>query len=66
MARNGKCSHSSPQVLWFSHCLLGVYSNDGKNTVGDVIADGLLKEVLHYKFPAFTAILCDVLSVIDS
>ena len=39
-------------------------SNDGKNTVGDVIADGLLKEVLHYKFPAFTAILCDVLSVL--
>lgn len=25
-------------------------SNDGKNTVGDVIADGLLKEVLHYSF----------------
>ena len=39
-------------------------SNEGKNTVGDVIADGLLKEVLHYKFPAFTAVLSDVLSVI--
>ena len=39
-------------------------SNEGKNTVGDVIADGLLKEVLHYKFPAFTAILSDILAVI--
>ena len=39
-------------------------SNDGKNTVGDVIADGLLKEVLHYKFPAFTAVLSDILCVI--
>ena len=39
-------------------------SNEGKNTVGDVIADGLLKEVLHYKFPAFTAVLSDVLTVI--
>ena len=39
-------------------------SNDGKNTVGDVIADGLLKEVLHYKFPAFTAVLSVILCVI--
>ena len=40
-------------------------SNDGKNTVGDVIADGLLKEVLHYKFSAFTAVLSDLLCAIE-
>lgn len=39
-------------------------SNDGKNTVGDNVANGLLKEMLHYKFPAFTAVLSDVLGVI--
>jgi hypothetical protein len=39
-------------------------SNEGKNTIGDNIAEGLLKDVLHYKFPAFTAVLSDVLSVI--
>ncbi|XP_053400529.1 zinc finger protein 862-like [Mercenaria mercenaria] len=39
-------------------------SNEGKNTVGDVIAEGLLREVLHYKFPAFTAILADALQVL--
>lgn len=31
--------------------------------MGDVIADGLLKEVLDYNFQAFTAVLRDVLSV---
>ena len=39
-------------------------SNEGKNTIGDNIAESLLKDVLHYKFPAFTAILTDVLSIV--
>ena len=39
-------------------------SNEGKNTVGDCIAEGLLKDILHYKFPAFIAILSDILSKI--
>ena len=39
-------------------------SNEGKNTVGDNVAEGLLKDILHYKFPAFTAVLSDVLSVV--
>ena len=39
-------------------------SNEGKNTIGDNIAEGLLKDVLHYKFPAFTAALTDVLSIV--
>lgn len=39
-------------------------SNEGKNTVGNNIADGLLCDVLHYKFPMFTALLADILGVI--
>ena len=39
-------------------------SNEAENTVGDVIPDSLLKEVLQYKLPAFTAVLSDVLSVV--
>lgn len=39
-------------------------SNEGKNTVGDNVAEGLLRDVLHYKFPAFTALLADILGVV--
>ena len=44
--------------------VLYLQSNEGKNTVGDVTANGLLKIVLNLKFPAFTAILADILSVV--
>ncbi|KAH3856770.1 hypothetical protein DPMN_099364 [Dreissena polymorpha] len=40
-------------------------SNEGRYTVGDDIAEGLLKEVTHFKFSVFTAILSDILSVIQ-
>lgn len=39
-------------------------SNEGKNSVGDCIAEGLLTDAAHFKFPAFTAILADIPSVI--
>ena len=39
-------------------------SNEGKNTVGDCIVEGLLQDVLHYKFPTFTTELADILSVV--
>lgn len=39
-------------------------SNEGKNTVGDVIADGIPMAVLDYNFQAFTAVLSNVLSVV--
>ena len=48
----------------YSSIVMYLQSNEGKNTVGDCIAEGLLKEVLHYKFPAFTAVLCDILTVV--
>ena len=38
---------------------IGMYlqSNEGKNTVGDCIVEGLLQDVLHYKLPTFTTVL---------
>ena len=33
-----------------------------ENTVGDNIAEGSLKGILHFKFPVFTVVLSDVLS----
>jgi len=39
-------------------------SKEVMNTVGDNVAEGLLKSVLHYKFPAFTALLVDILSIL--
>ena len=49
-------------MLWI-YCIVSSVQLS-KNTVGGVIADGLLKKILHYKFPAFTAVLSDVLCVI--
>lgn len=48
----------------YGSIVMYLQSNEGKNTVGDCIAEGLLKEILHYKFPAFTAVLADILSVV--
>ena len=48
----------------YGSIVMYLQSNEGKNTVGDCIAEGLLKDVLHYKFPAFTAVLADILSVV--
>ncbi|KAH3780708.1 hypothetical protein DPMN_158529 [Dreissena polymorpha] len=39
-------------------------SNEGRNTVGDNIAEGLLKEVTHLKCSVLSVILSDILSAI--
>ena len=48
----------------YGSIVMYLQSNEGKNTVGDCIAEGLLKDVLHYKFLAFNAVLADILSVV--
>lgn len=48
----------------YTSIVMYLQSNDGKNSVGDVVADGLLKDILHYRFPAFTAVLSDTLHVL--